>query len=74
MPVKSNCHRSFESDFQSSAMMLSAVRAASGVGLLESTTDNLAQNRYCTQYQKAPTFTVSCELLKEHTYRKGAPL
>jgi hypothetical protein len=27
-----------------------------------------------TQYQKAPTFTVSCESLEQHTYRKGAPL
>ena len=29
---------------------------------------------YYTQYQKAPTFTVSCESLEHHTYRKGAPL
>jgi hypothetical protein len=27
-----------------------------------------------TQYQKAPTFAVSCESLKNHTYRRGAPL
>src|SRR5262249_54336121 len=26
------------------------------------------------QYQKAPTFAVSCESLEHHTYRKGAPL
>jgi hypothetical protein len=29
---------------------------------------------HLTQYQKAPTFAVSCESLKHHTYRKGAPL
>jgi hypothetical protein len=29
---------------------------------------------HITQYQKAPTFAVSCESLKNHTYRKGAPL
>jgi hypothetical protein len=27
-----------------------------------------------TQYQKAPTFAVSYESLKHHTYQKGAPL
>lgn len=27
-----------------------------------------------TQYKKAPTFSVGCESLQNHTYRKGAPL
>jgi len=35
--------------------------------VLDSTPDS-------TQYQKAPTFAVSCESLKNHIYRKGAPL
>jgi len=34
----------------------------------------LAKNRNYTQYKKAPTFTVSCESLEQHTYRRGAPL
>src|SRR5215813_13467481 len=34
----------------------------------------LAINLHITQYQKAPTFAVSCEWLKQHTYQKGAPL
>jgi hypothetical protein len=34
----------------------------------------LAKNPNNTQYQKAPTFTVSCESLEHNTYRKGAPL
>jgi len=29
---------------------------------------------HITQYKKAPTFAVSCDLLRQHTYRKGAPL
>ena len=32
------------------------------------------ENLDYTQYQKAPTFAVSCESLEHHTYRKGAPL
>jgi hypothetical protein len=34
----------------------------------------LSKNLDFTQYQKAPTFAVSCESLKNHTYRRGAPL
>jgi hypothetical protein len=34
----------------------------------------LLQHCDITQYQKAPTFTVSCESSEHHTYRKGAPL
>jgi hypothetical protein len=37
------------------------------------------RSRHChginsTQYQKAPTFAVGCEPLKNHTYQRGAPL
>jgi hypothetical protein len=34
----------------------------------------LLQNRGYTQYQKAPTFAVSCESSEQHSYRRGAPL
>jgi hypothetical protein len=34
----------------------------------------LAKHINYTQYQKAPTFAVSCEWLEHNTYRKGAPL
>jgi hypothetical protein len=38
------------------------------------TPTGLLMEGHFTQYQKAPTFAVSCESLKHHTYRKGAPL
>jgi hypothetical protein len=38
------------------------------------TPTGLLMEGHYTQYQKAPTFAVSCESLKHHTYRKGAPL
>src|SRR5215470_1660492 len=40
--------------------------------LLTGYRDNCRKSDY-TQYQKAPTFAVSCESLEQHSYRKGAP-
>jgi|KBSSwiStaDraftv2_1062776.scaffolds.fasta_scaffold12020_1 hypothetical protein len=45
-----------------------------GVGPALYLRSRLLINLDITQYQKAPTFAVSYESLKHHTYQKGAPL